>query len=303
MDYKSENEVKASFGEVYHANTPHAYFKEMRRLHYEIGERAKPYFSAAAELLRRQLGLVKKLRVLDLGCSYGVGAALLKYDFTFAELADFFAQQAPRDYEECVEETRELVQSNGSQPWVECVGADASREAIRFAADAELIQSGIAKNLEEADELTPREAAILRRCHLMTSTGAIGYVGPKTLGPVLSRLGKDLELTHGPYIVVTILRMFDPQAIAEEFARAGYEFVRVPGIRLRQRHFDGAQELRETVGLLEERGIDPEGWETEGHLYADLFAGAPESDLANLIRCLQHVHVELHAEQPSVAVG
>jgi carnitine O-acetyltransferase len=232
-----------------------------------------------------------------------VGAALLKYDCSFSELADFFAEQAPADYRACVDETRDLVQSNAEETNVECIGADASGEAIRFAGDAELIEDGIAKNLEETDELSLREAMLLRGCHLMTSTGAIGYVGPRTLEKILELLGKDLQLPHGPYIVVTILRMFDPKPIVDVFSQAGYSFVRISGVRLRQRHFDGQRELIETLELLQARGIDAQGWEAEGYLYADLFVGAPERDVEELRRCLQHMHAELNPGERVAAVG
>jgi len=301
MSYELANNVKSSFDDVYHAATPHAYFGEMQRLGYEIGEQAKPYFCVAAELLHRQLGLDHPVRLLDLGCSYGVGAALLNHRFSFAELADFFSDQASEDYRECVEETRELIASEGTEPSLECAGADASGEAIRFAVETGLLEAGIAKNLEDDDRLDSQDAAVLKQCSLLTSTGAIGYVGQKTLTPFLELLGKGLKLSHGPYAVVTILRMFDPEPIARTFAKSGYKFVRVSGIHLRQRAFDGNRELDETVDLLQRRGVDPEGWETEGHLYADLFAAAPEQDLDALVSCLQRVNHKLKSRERTVA--
>lgn len=293
MTYKKANQVKSSFEEVYCSPTPHAYFGEMQRLGYEIGEQAKPYFRAAARLLRQQIGPNHPIRLLDVGCSYGVGAALSKYDFSFHELADFFSDQASEDYRTCVKETRELIAAEGTEAPLRCAGADASREAIRFAVETGLLEAGIAKNLEDDDSLDSQDAAILKKCTLLTSTGAIGYVGEKTLTPFLDLLGKGLELSHGPYAVVTILRMFDPAPIARTFAKSGYLFVRVPGVRLRQRAFDGDREFDETIELLHQRGLDPEGWETKGHLYADLFAAASEKDLDELVTCLRHVHREL----------
>ena len=154
MNYKSANEIKSCFDDVYCAPTPHAYFNEMHRLGYEIGQQAKEYFRSAALLLRDQLGPGREVRLLDLGCSYGVGAALLKYNFSFAELAGFFARHPARDYDACIEEMRELLATDGAEPVLECAGADASKEAIQFATDGGLIDAGIAKNLE-ANDLRP----------------------------------------------------------------------------------------------------------------------------------------------------
>ena len=289
MSYETANNVKSDFQDIYHAPTPHAYFHEMQRLEYEIGEQAKPYIQAAARLMQRQANLQEPLRLLDLGCSYGVGAALLKYDFSFRELADFFAEEAPHGYADCIEQTQELLAATEREPVIECTGADASKEAIRFAAESGLIEAGITKNLEDHDKLDAEDKARLERCHMLSSTGAIGYVGEKTLAPVLQHLGKSLQLKRGPYTVVTILRMFDPKPIERTFAQWGYAFVRVPGVRLRQRQFDGDREYSRTLELLQQRGVESKGWETEGHLYADLFAGAPQKELMELVDCLQGV--------------
>jgi carnitine O-acetyltransferase len=136
---------------------------------------------------------------------------------------------------------------------------------------------------------------------MLTSTGAIGYVGHKTLTPILKLLGTGLNLKHGPYAVVTILRMFDPEPIARTFNQSGYEFVRVEGVRLRQREFDGGRESDETLELIQARGVDPRGWESRGYLYADLFAAAPEKDLDAVVNCLQHVNHELRTGAPEIA--
>lgn len=301
MTYESANEVKSSFEDVYCAPTPHGYFGEMNRLGYEIGEQAKPYFHAAARLLHQQLGKEDPVRLMDLGCSYGVGAALLNHRFSFSELADFFSDEASENYRECVEETRELIASKEAEPSLECVGADSSAEAIHFAVETGLLEAGIARNLEDGDQLDSQDVAVLEQCNLLTSTGAIGYVGHKTLTPFLELLGEGLNLSHGPYTVVTILRMFDPEPIARTFSKAGYKFVRVPGICLRQRAFDGDRELNETLDLLHRRGVDPKGRETEGHLYADLFAAAPEKDLDALVNCLQQVDHKLKSREHAVA--
>lgn len=54
MSYQTANEIKENFTDVYSASTPHAYFAEMGRLDYEIGERAKPYFQQAICWLRER---------------------------------------------------------------------------------------------------------------------------------------------------------------------------------------------------------------------------------------------------------
>ena len=52
MEYETENQAKANFDEVYTEPTPHAYIAMMAKNGYEIGEQARPYCIAAAELIK-----------------------------------------------------------------------------------------------------------------------------------------------------------------------------------------------------------------------------------------------------------
>jgi len=97
---------------------------------------------------------------------------------------------------------------------------------------------------------------------------------------------------------VTILRMFDPAPVADMMERFGFHFAALPGIRLRQRQFETEAEQNRTLTLLEKRGLDPEGWESEGFLYADLYAAAPAEDFPDLARCLEETRDLLEQEQP-----
>jgi len=285
--YEVPNATKATFDECYRSPTPANYCAEMSRVGYEIGDRANPYFSAAAGELQRALGDDLPVVGLDLGCSYGIGAALLNHTVSFGQMARFFADLDAPTREACVDATREWLSGNRNQDTFDYLGLDSSPEAIRFAEDAGLIESGIARNLEDAGEqLSSEETDSVRRCNLLTSTGAIGYVGERTLSPLLENLGRSAPKAHGPYVVVTILRMFDPAQVAATFKRFGYRFEPLKGIRLRQRRFESPAERNGTLKLLEERGVITRGWESEGFQYADLFAAAPPRDFDRLKRCL-----------------
>ncbi len=283
MKYDSANEAKATFDDVYHADTPHGYFREMDRLEYEIGEQAKPYFLAAIDHLRTSNQGKLPPRLLDLGCSYGVGSALVKYDCTYRELSSFFDQEAPRDLSGCVESTRHWLQGRDVHSDLECVGLDCSQQAVGFGEKAGLLYSGIARNFEDGEEPSAAEQSIMRDCNILTSTGAIGYVGEKTLSVILEQLGKSFPENAAPLVVVSILRMFDPSPIQSCFESFRYRFEQVPGVQLRQRHFADDDEQSQTIDLIRRRGLDPEGLETEGRLYADLYVGAAASDFEGLL--------------------
>lgn len=245
--------------------------------HYEIGEQARPYFLAAIEQLRRLNPDGLRPRVLDLGCSYGVGSALVKHELAYWELSDWFSA-APREFEPCVAAASRWLAGRDRHPDVTFFGLDCSAAALRFAEEVGLINGGISRNFEAGEHPDDTERAMLRNCNLLFSTGAIGYVGEKTLSVILDQLGKAYPENASPYVVVSILRMFDPRPISNCFESFHYRFEKVPGVRLRQRRFADSVERDETLAVLHKRGVDTDGWEDDGSLYADLYIGARGPD-------------------------
>lgn len=288
-DYQAINEAKANFDEIYQSPTPHAYFATMNRLEYAIGQEARPYFLAATALLRRQLPPGSPIRMLDLGCSYGVGSALVKYGVSFAEIADFFSNHS-EDYQDSVKDTRDWLHKYGDAQPITFVGADSSAEAIRFASEAGLLDAGIVQDMEQDQRLSPEDCALMQQCNLLISTGAVGYVGERTLDTILQQLGKQGLSAHGPYTVVTILRMFDPAPVIKTFTAHGYQFAPVHGVHLRQRRFHDRAEQAETMQLARQRDLEVDELEGQGYLYADLFVGAAEDAIAELLQAMQETH-------------
>jgi hypothetical protein len=285
-NYQVVNEVKANFDDVYQSPTPHAYFSTMNELEYAIGQEARPYFLSAVALMRRQLGHQIPVRMLDLGCSYGVGSALVKYGFSFSEIADFFARDPDSNSHQCIKDTREWLAENEPDNPISCIGADSSEEAIHFGTESGLLDEGMARDLESDPRLAPEECALIQKCNLLISTGAIGYVGERTLNPILQQLGKNRHRPHGPYIVVTILRMFSPELITKTFAAHGFKFLQVPEVHLRQRRFHNETEEEETIKAVQKRGLETDILEADGYHHADLFVGAPESDHPDLMQAM-----------------
>ncbi|MCG8468484.1 MAG: hypothetical protein MJB57_09805, partial [Gemmatimonadetes bacterium] len=180
--YEDANEAKADFHDVYTAPTPHAYIASMARNGYQIGEQARPYASAAAELLSERNGEAWPVQMLDLGCSYGIGAAFIKYGCAFDEMVAFFASRAPEEYAAACEATRSWLNAVPPASDMRTVGLDSSEPAIRFAVDAGLLDGGIARDFERPDvDPSEEDCAWFRSCNLMISTGAIGYLTERTL--------------------------------------------------------------------------------------------------------------------------
>ena len=284
MSYDNANEAKASFDDVYTAPTPHAYIASMAKNCYEIDEQARPYCAAAAELLQERNGDAWSVQMLDVGCSYGMGSAFVKYGCSFDEMVAFFLSRAPREYHATCEATRMWLNVAPPAYDLRAVGLDSSKPAIRFAVDAGLLDGGIALDLERP-EVSPTEDdhGWFRSCNLLISTGAIGYVTQRTLEVILRDLGKDHPGNFGPCAVVTILRMFDRSPIEAVFKEHGFTFEAVPGVRLPQRRFIDAKERQKVLSLLHDRGIDTCEWEDRGKHYADLFIAAPPRQFSLLL--------------------
>ena len=279
MTFETANEAKAAFDDVYTAETPHAYIASMAKVGYQIGEQARPYCTGAAELLRESNGETLPVQMLDVGCSYGMGSAFVKYGCSFDEMVAFFASRAPTEYVAACEATRMWLHVTPPACDVRCVGLDSSAPAIRFALDADLLDGGLAKDFEDSKTSpTPEDRAWFRSCNLMISTGAIGYVTEKTLDVVLRDLGRDNPAPVGPFAILTILRMFEHAAIKDVFGKHGFRFGVVPDVRLPQRRFVDDAEQQKVLALLHQKGIDTYGWEDQGKQFADLYIAArPEN--------------------------
>lgn len=289
MEYTTANEAKASFDDVYNAPTPHGYLQTMDGLGYRIGDHAKPFFEKTLGHMRASNPDQYQPRFLDLGCSYGIGSALLIHGCSYQSLSEFFLRQPDRDFENCVSATQDWLDERSIRSDAECVGLDQAANAVRFGERTGLLARGIVSNLEEGDSFSSDEESCIRRCNILISTGAIGYVGPKTLGPILRLLGKATPENVGPLIVATVLRMFDPTLIQECFREHGFAFEKVSDKPLPQRKFESEEEQADTIALLKKRGISTTGLEETGVLYADVYAGAREPDFSDFATTLESV--------------
>ena len=91
--YADHNEKgKANFDHVYDLPDPRGYFMTLGTLDYRAPEHGSHVFSSLLRSMRRDDEVAP--RILDLCCSYGVNAALLKCDLT---LDDLYARYGSKD--------------------------------------------------------------------------------------------------------------------------------------------------------------------------------------------------------------
>jgi len=291
-DYEAQNDVKASFDDVYTAPTPHGYLQNMTAVDYRMTDLMNPFVSAVVDASATTDGPVK---VLDVGCSYGISGALLKTNCAYGDLAEFYRDEASPEFSACVTETRRWLGSRSQREDVEVVGFDSSEPAIKFAAASNMIDAGIACNLEAHEsQLTLAERSLVQQCDVLLSTGAIGYVTDRTVGPLLEEFGHGGHGALGPVAIISVLELFDPEPIARSFTDHGFRFGPL-SVRLPQRRFADEAERRGVIGTLQQRGLPTAAQESENTMFANLWIAAQPDKFQELTHCLIETHDEVSA--------
>ena len=275
--FEEINEAKADMDHIYNQPDPRAYFRELKKLGYAIPGAAQPIFQKViSHLRRRRNGTV---HVLDLGCSYGVNAALLKHDLTMPELYEHWGQAELTDAtpQEVVAHDRGFFADLDEQQNLEVIGLDQAENAVAFAEETGLLDEGLAVNLE-TEELSAPARDDLAPVDLVMSTGCVGYVTDKSFDRLLPAVNRG-----GPaWLANFVLRMFPFDAIEDSLSDQGYVTEKLEGQTFVQRRFVSAEEQDQVLEQLAELGIDPAGKEAEGHFHAEFYLSRPAREAAEM---------------------
>ncbi len=271
-NFLSINSSKANFDEIYVAEDPRSYFSVLGALDYMIPDVAAPVVRQILTAYQRRYD--KRPVVLDVGSSYGINAAVHRFPMTFASLRRRYAR-----HEMAVLESAEVARldRNYYASWPDTgvatfVGLDASEQAIRYAKDVGLIERGIVADLERGS-LTREAADILQDVDVVLSTGAVGYVSDKTFRSILAGSSRPL------WIVSFVLRMFPYESLQALFARHGLVTEHLESALFVQRRFSDLEEFEHCLERLASRGLNSQGFESDGLLQADLFVSRPAADV------------------------
>ena len=273
--FEEINDAKANMDDIYNQSDPRAYFRELHKLSYAIPGIAKPIFQKLIRHLQRRRD--NTVHVLDLGCSYSVNAALLKYDLSMEKLYEHWGKKALMEAtsEEVVMHDRRFFDNLGEQEDISVIGLDQADSAIAFAEAAGLLDEGVAVNLE-AEQLPALAKEVLAPVDLVTSTGCVGYVTEKSFERLLPAVTKE----QSPWIANFVLRMFPFDSIEETLNDWGYVTEKLEGRTFDQRHFVSSEEQEQVIEQLHANGIDPTGKEVEGHLLAEFYLSRPANEVA-----------------------
>lgn len=270
--FRELNEAKANFDRIYVSPDPREYFRVLYGLDYIIPDLARPIFRAL--IAAREAEARRRVRVLDLGCSYGINAALTRFPIDLSRLAQRYAgaEMEGLSIQALIELDKNYFRAWPRHTDALFVGLDASGPAINYATAVGLLDYGIAANLEY-HEPTPAEVEVLSAVDLILSTGCVGYVTRRTFRHLLARTRRD----DPPWVVSFVLRMFSYDEIADMLACHGLVTEKLEGVTFVQRRFHSEDELRSVVSSLEARDIDPAGKEADGLYHAELYVSRPEN--------------------------
>jgi hypothetical protein len=270
--YSRINLSKANFDEIYTQEDPRAYFSVLGALDYMIPDIAEPIIRQLVAAKERSTGQAPV--ILDIGCSYGINAALHRFPLTFNTLRSRYSKRemARVPPQELARLDRNFYASWPTIGQARFVGLDVSEPAIRYARNVGLLDAGVAVNLER-DALRPRDAEVVRRAGLLLSTGCVGYVTETTYRRILDALD---EL---PWIVSFVLRLFPYNRMVAALETYGLVTERLAGATFVQRRFRDVEEFQRSLATLAELGVVTGGFESEGRFQAELFVSRPAAEV------------------------
>lgn len=271
--FQRVNEIKADFNHIYTESDPREYYRVLFGLDYVIPELAKP---TIRRLVARRAADGRHPKVIDVGCSYGINAALLRFPLDLRRIGARYASAEMQALDTAVlfDLDRKYFASWPHLHNITMVGQDVSVPAIKYGLATGVLDQGISTNLEEHEPDSVDRSA-LAGADLIISTGCVGYVTAKTF----RRIMEVQPSGKLPWVANFVLRMFPYDAFTEEFQRFGLVTEKVEGMTFVQRRFHSRSEFEATIDTLRARGIDTANKESEGLLHAELYISRPPDDV------------------------
>lgn len=277
QDTQHQKSGKASFDEIYDVQDPRAYFTSLGELDYKAPAHGSRLFPRLMEVKSGGRDAEDSFDILDVCCSYGINAALLKYDVTLDDLYDRYrSEEAARvSSNELAISDKAFYAARKREDPPRIVGVDVAGNAVAYGARAGLLDAGFAENLEDED---PTEALrrSVRSTDLLTVTGGIGYITEKTFDRLLG------SMESPPWVACLALRWVSYENIARTLSKYGLVTEKLDTHTFIQRRFTDKEEHEYVIGELEKMGLDTDGKESEGSYHANFYLSRPVEDAARV---------------------
>ncbi|ANT54910.1 hypothetical protein [Mesorhizobium amorphae] len=264
--------LKHDFSAAYNRKWPHAYFRAHLALDYMLPDRAKAVFERIFADYRRVRNKAR-LKIIDIGCSYGVNAALLRTDLDLDDLyAAYLGSRGSLSGRHEIEH-RAFFRNRGLRDDIQFVGVDPSFRAVRYARDQGLLEAGIPANLETRN-LTFKERCAMADADIVISTGCVGYATERTFARVY-----DATAASRPWVVAFAMHPFRYDDIAAALRGFALETRLIDRFRQRQRRFSTTMERQGILTAMTEIGIEGRLERTTGYVYASCYISAPPGEV------------------------
>ncbi|HBR95998.1 MAG TPA: methyltransferase type 12 [Gammaproteobacteria bacterium] len=270
---KLDDTGKTVFDNIYTSPDPRAYCAAMQGLDYVIPERAQPIFSDLFHTYQHYYQR-PQVNVLDLGSSYGINAALLRYAMTLPDLYARYTSDSAQalSTDALLERDRQDYADIRDHANLHMTGMDISAPALHYGRASGLLQDTVEANLE-VDAPTPAQAQSLARTDCLISSGCFGYVTTTTLEKIIAACQP-----RKPWMAHCVLRMFPLDTLSSMLQDHGYR-VQIHATLVPQRRFASAEEQQEVITRLQALDIDPRGWEDQGWLYAHVITAKHDGSI------------------------
>jgi hypothetical protein len=272
---------KANFDLIYNLEDPREYFNTLGQFDYCIPQHGQRLFSELIEARRdasRNGDGAQRFRVVDVCCSYGINATLLKYETTLEEMYARYGsgELTGLSSEELAEDDAAFYGARRREASPEFVGLDVAHNAVSYGLRSGILDAGFAENLEE-DEPTEALSRAVAGADLLTITGGIGYVTERTFERLLDRMveGADGRM---PWVAAFALRWVSYDRISEVLSDYGLVTEKLAGRTFTQRRFTDAAEQEYVLEELTKMGVDTTSKEDAGWYHANFYLSRPAEE-------------------------
>jgi SAM-dependent methyltransferase len=270
---------KANFELIYDLEDPREYFNTLGSFDYCVAHHGQHVFSTLIEA-RREEGNSngvgeKRTKVLDVCCSYGINAALLKYETTLEELYTRYGSKEFADLSSAELERADAAfyGERFKEAAPEVIGVDVASNAVSYGIRSGALDAGFAENLEEGEPTEELRRAV-SGVDLLTVTGGVGYISGRTFERLLDCIVDGPE-GRVPWLAVFALRWVSYEDISEVLSSYGLVTEKLDGHTFTQRRFTDVGEREYVLEELAGMGIDTTGKEDTGWYHADFYLSRP----------------------------
>ncbi len=265
-------DMREEYEQVYEQPDPRAYFRIHHGLDYRLPELASPLFRSVAEAVRAARDARPK--ILDVGCGFGINAALLRFPLDMSRLA-----HRARDLDTGDLGARNVVEldRNYFASWpikLDCsyIGFDVSHPTVAYAKAAGLIDDGFSRDLEQ-EPMVPAEREMIAGSDLFISTGCAGYLTEASFDRLF-----DAVSGPRPWVAVFVQRVEPFEALRTYFESCGMRVEKLEGVTFIQRRFHSSAEWTKALMTLEAMDIATDGKEADGLLHSEFYLIRPDRD-------------------------